>query len=176
MANKLMYIYNDTVDMIFVKEDRHLFTSQKVNKRRGVALVASCGLKNNSLSCLNLFLFTFSLISTSAVMNSAIMLATVTGTLNDQQNLSPSPLRPSCNSILHLFGLWLFEAAFIGTDLRVNSNSPKSSLGARGSVETSRDQPRTSSFTGGSSGVSSQTYSLPASEMEDLPPGLTPNK
>lgn len=24
--------------------------------------------------------------------------------------------RPKCNSILHLFGEWLFEAAFIGTD------------------------------------------------------------
>lgn len=28
-----------------------------------------------------------------------------------------APGRPRCNSILHLFGEWLFEAAFIGTDL-----------------------------------------------------------
>lgn len=27
-----------------------------------------------------------------------------------------APSRPKCNSILHLFGEWLFEAAFIGTD------------------------------------------------------------
>lgn len=31
--------------------------------------------------------------------------------------------RPRCNSILHLFGEWLFEAALIGVDL----NKPKSS-------------------------------------------------
>lgn len=27
-----------------------------------------------------------------------------------------APGRPKCNSILHLFGEWLFEAAFIGTE------------------------------------------------------------
>lgn len=27
-----------------------------------------------------------------------------------------SPARPKCNSILHLYGKWLFEAAYIGTD------------------------------------------------------------
>lgn len=31
--------------------------------------------------------------------------------------------RPRCNSILHLFGEWLFEAALIGVDF----NKPKSS-------------------------------------------------
>lgn len=109
------------------------------------------------------------------MMSSSIMVASVTGTLPDQQNLTPSPLRPSCNSILHLFGLWLFEAAFIGTDLsRVNSASPKTSLGQRGSIDISTGASRTSSLNG--SGVTSQSYSLPASETEDLPPGLTPNK
>lgn len=29
-----------------------------------------------------------------------------------------APGRPRCNSILHLFGEWLFEAAFIGTELQ----------------------------------------------------------
>lgn len=28
-----------------------------------------------------------------------------------------APGRPRCNSILHLFGEWLFEAAFLGCDL-----------------------------------------------------------
>lgn len=34
------------------------------------------------------------------------------------QDMRPplAPGRPKCNSILHLFGEWLFEAAFIGTD------------------------------------------------------------
>ncbi|XP_070158722.1 ral GTPase-activating protein subunit beta isoform X2 [Polyergus mexicanus] len=34
------------------------------------------------------------------------------------QDIRPplAPRRPKCNSILHLFGEWLFEAAFIGTD------------------------------------------------------------
>ncbi|KAJ8675024.1 hypothetical protein QAD02_010810 [Eretmocerus hayati] len=41
-----------------------------------------------------------------------------------------APGRPKCNSILHLFGEWLFEAAFIGTDgwsqnLPLPNNAPK---------------------------------------------------
>ena len=34
------------------------------------------------------------------------------------QDMRPplAPSRPKCNSILHLFGEWLFDAAFIGTD------------------------------------------------------------
>jgi len=34
------------------------------------------------------------------------------------QDIRPplAPGRPKCNSILHLFGEWLFEAAFIGTE------------------------------------------------------------
>lgn len=32
-----------------------------------------------------------------------------------QENRNPlAPTRPKCNSILHLFGEWLFEAAHIG--------------------------------------------------------------
>ena len=36
------------------------------------------------------------------------------GTLPDQPTPEPSPARPRCSSLLHLFGPWLFEAAFIG--------------------------------------------------------------
>ena len=32
------------------------------------------------------------------------------------QNRLPHPDRPKCNSILHLIGSWLFEAAFIGSE------------------------------------------------------------
>lgn len=33
----------------------------------------------------------------------------------NQENRPPlAPTRPKCNSILHLFGEWLFEAAHIG--------------------------------------------------------------
>ena len=28
-----------------------------------------------------------------------------------------SPSRPKCNSVLHLFGTWLFEAALVGSDM-----------------------------------------------------------
>lgn len=36
--------------------------------------------------------------------------------LNQEIRPPLAPGRPKCNSILHLFGEWLFEAAFIGTD------------------------------------------------------------
>lgn len=33
--------------------------------------------------------------------------------------------RPKCNSILHLFGEWLFEAAHIGTDAWIQNTKSK---------------------------------------------------
>lgn len=33
-----------------------------------------------------------------------------------ENRLPLAPTRPKCNSILHLFGEWLFEAAHIGGD------------------------------------------------------------
>ena len=47
---------------------------------------------------------------------SAFVLSAVTGTLPEHQSLEPSVVRPRCSSILHLFGPWLFEAAFIGSE------------------------------------------------------------
>lgn len=38
-----------------------------------------------------------------------------------------APGRPKCNSILHLFGEWLFEAAFVGID-GWSQNSPRKSV------------------------------------------------
>lgn len=36
--------------------------------------------------------------------------------LNHETRVPLAAVRPKCNSILHLFGEWLFEAANIGTD------------------------------------------------------------
>ena len=47
---------------------------------------------------------------------SAFVLNAVTGTLPEHQSPEPSSARPRCSSILHLFGPWLFEAAFIGSE------------------------------------------------------------
>ena len=47
---------------------------------------------------------------------SAFVLNAVTGTLPEHQSPEPSSSRPRCSSILHLFGPWLFEAAFIGSE------------------------------------------------------------
>ncbi|XP_076306424.1 ral GTPase-activating protein subunit beta isoform X2 [Tachypleus tridentatus] len=38
-------------------------------------------------------------------------------------HLQLSPSRPKCNSVLHLFGAWLFEASLIGSELGVRSRS-----------------------------------------------------
>ncbi|XP_023326701.1 ral GTPase-activating protein subunit beta isoform X2 [Eurytemora carolleeae] len=97
-------------------------------------------------------------VSTQSIVNSTAVLAAVTGTLSDQHNLTPSPLRPSCNSILHLFGLWLFEAAFIGTDAAKTGGSKKEQTGSS----------RPSSLSKGNTTMTS--------EPVDLPPGLTPDK
>lgn len=49
--------------------------------------------------------------------------------------------RPKCNSILHLFGDWLFEAAFIGmTDNQVEGTSPDPNARRRSSVVTTLEQ------------------------------------
>ncbi|XP_046418146.1 ral GTPase-activating protein subunit beta isoform X4 [Neodiprion fabricii] len=44
--------------------------------------------------------------------------SSITSVTSLGQDIRPplAPGRPKCNSILHLFGEWLFEAAFIGTD------------------------------------------------------------
>lgn len=41
----------------------------------------------------------------------------------DSKILKLAPGRPKCNSILHLFGEWLFQAAFINTDYTQRSYS-----------------------------------------------------
>ncbi|XP_064490063.1 ral GTPase-activating protein subunit beta-like isoform X2 [Ornithodoros turicata] len=39
---------------------------------------------------------------------------------------TPSLLRPRCNSVLHLYGSWLFEAVLVGSDLDAHCVSPSS--------------------------------------------------
>lgn len=39
-----------------------------------------------------------------------------------QENRIPlAPERPKCNSVLHLFGEWLFEAAHIGSEMWIQT-------------------------------------------------------
>lgn len=41
--------------------------------------------------------------------------------ITNENRPSLAPARPKCNSILHLFGEWLFEAAHIGSDMWLQS-------------------------------------------------------
>lgn len=44
----------------------------------------------------------------------------------NQENRPPlAPTRPKCNSILHLFGEWLFEAAHIGGETWIQNTKSK---------------------------------------------------
>ncbi|XP_066140830.1 ral GTPase-activating protein subunit beta isoform X3 [Euwallacea fornicatus] len=76
-----------------------------------------------------------------------------------------APGRPKCNTILHLFGEWLFEAAFIGCDL--HSQHSRQSSG-------SFQRPNSMVI---ESGKSSLSFSQPSSLSEaEIPPGLTIDK
>ena len=68
---------------------------------------------------------------------SAFVLNAVTGTLPEHQALEPSVSRPKCSSILHLFGPWLFEAAFIGSEFAKHFASKDTGSGG-GSTPGSR--------------------------------------
>ena len=49
--------------------------------------------------------------------------------LDSLQNRIPHPDRPKCNSILHLCGSWLFEAAFIGSEYsKFPANDPVATI------------------------------------------------
>ncbi|XP_058804059.1 ral GTPase-activating protein subunit beta isoform X2 [Phymastichus coffea] len=79
-------------------------------------------------------------LTTSRVTSSSLMstnsgpssTSSTTSIISLNQDVRPplASARPKCNSILHLFGEWLYEAAFIGTDgwsqnLPQPSNAPK---------------------------------------------------
>ena len=63
----------------------------------------------------------------------------MTGHLN---SILSAPYRARCNSILHLFGSWLFEAALLGCDLSTKSMPPE---GGRLSSPLLTDRSRASS-------------------------------
>lgn len=45
--------------------------------------------------------------------------------LNRENRIPPAQERPKCNSILHLFGEWLFEAAHIGSEMWMQTTKSK---------------------------------------------------
>lgn len=51
-----------------------------------------------------------------------------TVSLNHENRVPLAAVRPKCNSILHLFGEWLFEAANIGTDAWIQNSKSEENL------------------------------------------------
>ena len=107
---------------------------------------------------------------------SAFVLNAVTGTLPEHQSPEPSSARPRCSSILHLFGPWLFEAAFIGSEFAKQFASSDSGPGPASTPQGSR-RPNDLAMGHGMSprpaGMSSNTMRL---DTLDLPPSLTQDK
>ena len=101
---------------------------------------------------------------------SALVVSAVTGTVvTEQTNLAPAPARPRCSSILHLFGPWLFEAAFIGSEFAKHFASAEAGgSGGPGRRAEPGLSPRPAPLPG-------QAASL-GSESLDLPPALTPDR
>jgi len=108
--------------------------------------------------------------------SSAYVLSAVTGTMPEHQAIEPSLTRPRCSSILHLFGPWLFEAAFIGSEFAKNFATAESGVnttpsGIRRPNEMNMNptlSPRPASLSGPGSSL--------GAEPLDLPPALTPDR
>ncbi|XP_055544201.1 ral GTPase-activating protein subunit beta isoform X8 [Wyeomyia smithii] len=83
-----------------------------------------------------------------------------------QENRYPlAANRPRCNSILHLFGEWLFDAAHIGGETWIQNMKKRAAEAKRRPSSMIMDNRK---------GSLSQPPSL--SEMSDVPPGLTIDK
>ncbi|XP_052563502.1 ral GTPase-activating protein subunit beta isoform X4 [Culex pipiens pallens] len=83
-----------------------------------------------------------------------------------QENRVPlATNRPRCNSILHLFGEWLFDAAHIGGETWIQNMKKRAAEAKRRPSSMIMDNRK---------GSLSQPPSL--SEMSDVPPGLTIDK
>uniref|UniRef100_A0A1Q3FDF3 Putative ral gtpase-activating protein subunit beta n=1 Tax=Culex tarsalis TaxID=7177 RepID=A0A1Q3FDF3_CULTA len=83
-----------------------------------------------------------------------------------QENRIPlAANRPRCNSILHLFGEWLFDAAHIGGETWIQNMKKRAAEAKRRPSSMIMDNRK---------GSLSQPPSL--SEMSDVPPGLTIDK
>ncbi len=98
------------------------------------------------------------------------------------------PARPKCNSLLHLFGKWLFEAAYIGTAYSADKmDKPPASDGAarpihpgdqQGHFHPPHHQPPPHAPSRRTSSSSQQQASLTSSTNEslELPSALTPER
>lgn len=84
-----------------------------------------------------------------------------TPTTSSAPSLRPplSPSRPKCNSVLHLFGTWLFEAALVGSDMT--------------SFTSSSDQSDTSLRRPNSLVLDSRQNTAPMLESFEIPSNLT---
>lgn len=96
-----------------------------------------------------------------------------------------SPSRPKVNAILHLYGKWLFEAAFIGTEfVKTSTGTPGSSaLGGNVDANPTRpttlglDQPQARRVSSSSQhSNSAQAAGASLTESLELPASLTPEK
>ena len=94
---------------------------------------------------------------------------------------APSPKRPKCNSILHLYGKWLFEAAFIGTEYAQDGTANPGQSGASqggkqgaqmppGGVKAAKTVDHRRSSSSSTQGSTSLTEGL------DLPATLNPER
>ena len=108
------------------------------------------------------------------ISSSSFVVSAVTGTLPDHHSVTPSAARPRCSSILHLFGPWLFEAAFIGSEFAKHF-ATKDGGGGGGPHSTPSgmrrpgEDPRPAS-------VHSQGSSARPLDSLDLPPSLAQDK
>ncbi|XP_077493557.1 ral GTPase-activating protein subunit beta isoform X4 [Amblyomma americanum] len=85
--------------------------------------------------------------------------------VSQQLRSTPAPMRPRCNSVLHLYGAWLFEAALAGSELDtqgstvlIQADGTESSLHSRSSSVlepggSSGSARTTTSATGGSTSL-----------------------
>lgn len=114
------------------------------------------------------------------ITSSTFVVSAVTGTLPDHHSATPSAARPRCSSILHLFGPWLFEAAFIGSEFAKHFASNEGGGGGgphstpAGLRRPNEDRGTPRSPRPGS--VHSQSSSLRPLDSLDLPPSLAQDK
>jgi hypothetical protein len=97
-----------------------------------------------------------------------------------------APARPKCNSLLHLFGKWLFEAAFIDTEYEVDPKAQKTATGtappdkkpASGAATTpSASQPSDQRRMSGAAATAAAAAATASSaEALELPSALTPDR
>uniref|UniRef100_A0A146LGW4 Ral GTPase-activating protein subunit beta n=1 Tax=Lygus hesperus TaxID=30085 RepID=A0A146LGW4_LYGHE len=85
---------------------------------------------------------TMSSSTTSSAAPSVSSMTSISGSweVSSASGQQPTLLRPKCNSLLHLFGEWLFEAAQVGTGLYHNPNLIREGSGRRsGSLGSAQD-------------------------------------